>query len=51
MHAFLISTGIVALAKMGDKTQVVTIMLASAPVVWLGRSVTRSRQACKAGMS
>jgi putative Ca2+/H+ antiporter (TMEM165/GDT1 family) len=29
MEAFLVSTGIVALAEMGDKTQVATVMLAA----------------------
>ncbi len=29
MQAFLISTGIVALAEMGDKTQIATVMLAA----------------------
>jgi putative Ca2+/H+ antiporter (TMEM165/GDT1 family) len=61
MEAFLVSTGIVALAEMGDKTQIATVMLAAryqawvwvvagstlgmmlanAPVVWLGSRVTR----------
>ena len=61
MDAFFISAGIVALAEMGDKTQVATVMLvlqyqayfsvvagttlgmmlANAPVVWLGERVTR----------
>ncbi len=61
MEAFLISTGIVALAEMGDKTQIATVMLAAqyqawaavvagttlgmmlanAPVVWLGDAITR----------
>ena len=61
MEAFLVSTGIVALAEMGDKTQIATVMLAAqyhawawvvagttlgmmlanAPVVWLGGRVTR----------
>lgn len=61
MEAFLISTGIVALAEMGDKTQIATVMLAAkyqafywvivgttagmmlanAPVVWLGERMTR----------
>ena len=61
MEAFLISTGIVALAEMGDKTQIATVMLAArfdayvavvagttfgmmlanAPVVWLGERITR----------
>jgi len=31
MEAFLVSTGIVALAEMGDKTQAATVMLANAP--------------------
>ena len=29
MEAFLVSTGIVALAEMGDKTQIATVMLAA----------------------
>ena len=29
------------LAEMGDKTQIATVMLANAPVVWLGERVTR----------
>ena len=29
MQAFLVSTGIVALAEMGDKTQIATVMLAA----------------------
>jgi len=29
MEAFLVSTGIVALTEMGDKTQVATVMLAA----------------------
>ena len=61
MEALLVSTGIVALAEMGDKTQIVTVMLAAqfqswfwvvagttlgmmlanAPVVWLGDAITR----------
>ena len=61
MQAFLLSTGIVALAEMGDKTQIATVMLAArfdayipvvagttlgmmlanAPVVWLGERMTR----------
>ena len=61
MPAFLISTGIVALAEMGDKTQLLALllaarfdayiavvagttlgmMLANAPVVWLGERMTR----------
>jgi putative Ca2+/H+ antiporter (TMEM165/GDT1 family) len=61
MEAFLISTGTVALAEMGDKTQVATVMLAAqyqayyaviagttlgmmlanAPVEWLGERMTR----------
>jgi putative Ca2+/H+ antiporter (TMEM165/GDT1 family) len=61
MEAFIVSTGIVALAEMGDKTQVATVMLAAqynawgsvvagttlgmllanAPVVWLGDAITR----------
>lgn len=61
MEAFLVSTGIVALAEMGDKTQIATVMLAAqyqawfavvagttlgmmlanAPVVWLGEAITR----------
>jgi putative Ca2+/H+ antiporter (TMEM165/GDT1 family) len=63
VDAFLVSTGIVALAEMGDKTQIATVMLAArfdayvavvavagttlgmmlanAPVVWLGERVTR----------
>ncbi len=39
MEAFLISTGIVALAEMGDKTQLLSLVLAArfrqpAPIVW-----------------
>src|SRR5438105_15448388 len=39
MEAFLISTGIVALAEMGDKTQLLTLVLAARfrrpwPIVW-----------------
>lgn len=61
MEAFLVSTGIVTLAEMGDKTQIATVMLAAqyqvyvwvvagttlgmmlanAPVVWLGERITR----------
>ena len=61
MEAFWISTGLVALAEMGDKTQIATVMLAAqyqawawvvagttlgmmlanAPVVWLGERITR----------
>ena len=29
MHAFLVSTGLVALAEIGDKTQLLTLMLAA----------------------
>ncbi len=29
------------LAEMGDKTQIATVMLANAPVVWLGERMTR----------
>jgi len=35
IEAFLVSTGIVALAEMGDKTQVATVMLAARYEVWL----------------
>ena len=61
MEAFLVSTSIVALAEMGDKTQIATVMLAAqynayawvvagttlgmmlanAPVVWLGERMMR----------
>ncbi|MDB5954911.1 MAG: hypothetical protein JWP60_1519 [Ramlibacter sp.] len=34
MEAFLASTGIVALAEMGDKTQVATVMLAARFNAW-----------------
>ena len=34
MEAFLLSTGIVALAEMGDKTQVATVMLAAQYQTW-----------------
>ena len=39
MEAFLISTGIVALAEMGDKTQLLSLVLAARfrqpwPIVW-----------------
>ncbi len=34
MDAFLLSTGIVALAEMGDKTQVATVMLAAQYNAW-----------------
>lgn len=50
MHAFLISTGIVARAEMGDKAQMATISVSPAIFMalglWalLGRSVTQSRQ-------
>ena len=62
MEAFLVATGIVALAEMGDKTQIATVMLAArfvgdylwvvagttlgmmlanAPVVWLGDKLVK----------
>ena len=39
MEAFLVSTGIVALAEMGDKTQLLSLVLAARfkrpwPIVW-----------------
>ena len=34
MEAFLVSTGIVALAEMGDKTQIATVMLAAQYHAW-----------------
>jgi len=34
MEAFLVSTGIVALAEMGDKTQIATVMLAAQYQAW-----------------
>ena len=43
MEAFLVSTGIVALAEMGDKTQLATAVLAAEAArlipVWLGSSL------------
>ncbi|MEZ0308987.1 MAG: TMEM165/GDT1 family protein, partial [Ramlibacter sp.] len=35
MEAFLVSTGIVALAEMGDKTQLLSLVLAARYDVWL----------------
>jgi putative Ca2+/H+ antiporter (TMEM165/GDT1 family) len=34
MESFLVSTGIVALAEMGDKTQIATVMLAAQYNAW-----------------
>ena len=38
---FLTTVLVFFLAEMGDKTQIATVMLANAPVVWLGERVTR----------
>ena len=35
MEAFLVSTGLVALAEMGDKTQIATVMLAARFPNWI----------------
>jgi putative Ca2+/H+ antiporter (TMEM165/GDT1 family) len=41
VEAFLLSAGIVVLAEMGDKTQIATVTLANAPVVWFGDAITK----------
>jgi putative Ca2+/H+ antiporter (TMEM165/GDT1 family) len=39
MEAFLVSTGVVALGEMGDKTQLLAMLLANVPAVYLGDKV------------
>ena len=41
LSALALSTGVVALAEMGDKTQLLSLMLANAPAVWIGQKFTK----------
>ena len=41
MGVFLTTVVAFFLAEMGDKTQIATVMLANAPVVWLGDAITQ----------